>query len=161
MKSIQAQLRREAEEKPEVPPPVFNLFGGKGKVPASLWGTGKGKAEEKPEVPPPVFNLFTGKGKVPTSLFGTGKGKSPAPAPKGVDVGVNTEEAAEPAEKEEVEHARPDPMVGVVGSVVSEVAGVPAAHAGGRRRTSPAAIGESASNGGGGPRWKRGSWGDG
>ena len=32
--AIQAQLRREAEEKPEVPPPIFNLFsiGRKGKL---------------------------------------------------------------------------------------------------------------------------------
>ena len=33
--AIQAQLRREAEEKPEVPPPIFNLFStGKEKLPA-------------------------------------------------------------------------------------------------------------------------------
>ena len=63
--AIQAQLRREAEEKPEVPPPIFNLFS-------------------------------------------MGKEKLPAPAPKGVDVGVNMEEVAEPVEEEKMECVGPD-----------------------------------------------------
>ena len=67
-----------------------------------------------------------------------GTEKVPAPAPKGVDVGVNTEEIAELVEEENMEGVSSDAMVRVV----------LAAHTGGRRRTPPAAIG----GGGGGPR---------
>ena len=52
-------------------------------------------------------------------------------------MGVNTKEVTEPVEGEKTECVSPDTMVRVV----------KAAHAGGRRRTSPAAIGEGVETG--------------